>query len=89
MSAFVSYSLLLITSGAIYLGVPLSKECNCPKYSWIAISPKSAILTQSPFDLDFVNKILAGFKSRWIKGGFCLCKWLMPSRIWMNIWVAT
>ncbi len=70
MSAFVSYFLLLITSGAIYLGVPLSIVCDCSEKLWIAISPKSAILTQSSFVSDFFNKIFAGFKSRWMRGGF-------------------
>jgi hypothetical protein len=74
MSAFVSYFLLLITSGAVYLGVPLSKVCNCYENSWIAKYPKSAILTQIPFESHFFKRILAGFKSRWIRGGFCLCK---------------
>ena len=64
MSALVSYFLSLITSGAIYLGVPLSIVCDCSENLWITINQKSAILIQKPFVLHLKNKIFAGFKSR-------------------------
>ncbi len=73
MSAFVSYFLLLITSCAVFR----RSLIHSMRLFWILVDNHKSNVCDfdiKPFLIAFFfNKILVGFKSRWMRGEFYLC----------------